>query len=324
MNRDEYPHSDAHGQTTDFGDGSLNSLHRSPSHDTTPIPDPYSEEPELQSQPSNLDDATAEIQLSTQTSTMRRAFCPTCGSPWPLDTDACQNCSEAKTWQPVDHAAVESPIRPVVSASALYFVILAANILFAIFGYVVGNGEDDAVFVYSIIFTSIVDSLIILIWSCVTLKDIKPCLTHLSSLRWYVAAVAIAPITFILATVICNFSENTLELENINYTKPFLDNGYSFVTVILLICVQPAIFEELAFRGIVIGALSRIMQQREVLIVSSALFMLLHLSLISFPHLFVIGLALGYLRLRTGSLYPGVLLHFTHNFFVVWYEYARV
>jgi len=41
--------------------------------------------------------------------------------------------------------------------------------------------------------------------------------------------------------------------------------------------------------------------------------MMIHLSVPSFPHLFLMGLALGYLRSRTGSLYAGMVLHFTHN-----------
>jgi membrane protease YdiL (CAAX protease family) len=38
---------------------------------------------------------------------------------------------------------------------------------------------------------------------------------------------------------------------------------------------------------------------------------------LEFPHRFVMGLMLGWLRARTGSLWPCVLAHFLHNGFVV-------
>ena len=56
---------------------------------------------------------------------------------------------------------------------------------------------------------------------------------------------------------------------------------------------------------------------RQSLFVTALMFGILHLSFVSLPHLFVMGLALGWLRMRTGSLLPGMALHFCHNFFAV-------
>ena len=84
--------------------------------------------------------------------------------------------------------------------------------------------------------------------------------------------------------------------------------------------MQPAIFEELASRGVIFGALERVLAVREAIMVSALLFMIIHLAVLSFPHLLVLGLVLGYLRVRTGSLYPGMVLHFTHNLLVVMSE----
>jgi membrane protease YdiL (CAAX protease family) len=59
------------------------------------------------------------------------------------------------------------------------------------------------------------------------------------------------------------------------------------------------------------------MPTREAVLISALMFMVLHLAVLSFPHLLVIGLVLGYVRVRSGSLYPCMLLHFTHNLLVV-------
>ena len=43
----------------------------------------------------------------------------------------------------------------------------------------------------------------------------------------------------------------------------------------------------------------------------------MHLSILSFPYLFTVGATLALVRRRTGSLYPGMLIHFLHNLVVI-------
>jgi membrane protease YdiL (CAAX protease family) len=92
--------------------------------------------------------------------------------------------------------------------------------------------------------------------------------------------------------------------------------------VVLFVAVQPAIFEELAFRGVIINALQRALSPFETVIVSALMFMILHLSFGRFPHTLALGLAAGFLRVRTKSLYPCMILHFSHNFMCVMAERA--
>jgi membrane protease YdiL (CAAX protease family) len=80
---------------------------------------------------------------------------------------------------------------------------------------------------------------------------------------------------------------------------------------------MPAVFEELAFRGVILTSLTRVMGSTEAGVVSAFMFMVLHLSVPSFPHLLLMGLALAYIRLKSGSVLPGMLLHFTHNLLCV-------
>ena len=55
------------------------------------------------------------------------------------------------------------------------------------------------------------------------------------------------------------------------------------------------------------------------MVVASALFAALHFSVLSFPYLFAVGMALGWVKWKTGSLYPPMLMHFLHNYVVVAY-----
>jgi membrane protease YdiL (CAAX protease family) len=43
----------------------------------------------------------------------------------------------------------------------------------------------------------------------------------------------------------------------------------------------------------------------------------MHFSIISFPYLFCVGMLLGWTKLKTGSLYPSMLIHFLHNLAVI-------
>lgn len=95
------------------------------------------------------------------------------------------------------------------------------------------------------------------------------------------------------------------------------ETGLSKATLVGLLCVFPGIFEEIGFRGLVQGKLLRAVSPGKALLYSSALFSAVHLSILSAPYLFLVGLLLGWTRQKTGSLYPPMVLHFLHNFLVL-------
>ncbi len=72
--------------------------------------------------------------------------------------------------------------------------------------------------------------------------------------------------------------------------------------------------EELVFRGLLWSALEkRGMRPGTVLVVTSAIFALTHLEPWRTPVLFIIGLALGYGRLRTGRIGASLVVHCSIN-----------
>lgn len=86
---------------------------------------------------------------------------------------------------------------------------------------------------------------------------------------------------------------------------------------IITFCVLPAILEEIAFRGLLQHWLHIAVKPITALLLASALFAALHFSLVSFWYLFLVGMLLGWLRYRTGSLYPAMVVHFLHNLIVL-------
>lgn len=93
--------------------------------------------------------------------------------------------------------------------------------------------------------------------------------------------------------------------------------GWPLWTAFLLISLAPGIFEELAFRGVIQTRLAQVMRPGEAMLVQAGMFSVLHLNPLIFLSHFAMGLGLGWLRERTQSLYPGMLLHAAWNAFVL-------
>ena len=75
--------------------------------------------------------------------------------------------------------------------------------------------------------------------------------------------------------------------------------------------------EELAFRGVIQSSLERVLNARDAWLIQAALFSVLHLYPLIFPSHFLMGLCFGYMRRRSRSIYPGMLLHACWNALVV-------
>ena len=80
----------------------------------------------------------------------------------------------------------------------------------------------------------------------------------------------------------------------------------------LTVAVLPALAEEFAFRGVVMGVLRR-HSAAMALLVSSAAFALMHGNFEQIPYTFCCGLLYGFITLKTNSLLPAVLCHFLNN-----------
>ena len=94
-------------------------------------------------------------------------------------------------------------------------------------------------------------------------------------------------------------------------------------TRLLLIAAIPAFVEELCFRGLALGGLKSRGPWFAVG-ATSVVFAAFHvvqpqgLFLDRFAPTLLLGLLLGTVRWRTGSVWPGMLLHFLHNGLMAW------
>lgn len=78
--------------------------------------------------------------------------------------------------------------------------------------------------------------------------------------------------------------------------------------------IYPAICEEFLYRGVILGLLMRSGNTRLAIVLQAAAFSVAHLVSLRLPWTFVFGLVMGWIRVRTGSLWACMALHFTFNF----------
>lgn len=89
-------------------------------------------------------------------------------------------------------------------------------------------------------------------------------------------------------------------------------NGMELLVTLLQMAVIPALVEEFAFRGVVLGML-RPYGDWFAIITSAFCFGIIHGNFIQFPFAFFLGIGLGYAVVRTGSLVPAIAVHFINN-----------
>ncbi|MFV0497228.1 MAG: lysostaphin resistance A-like protein [Candidatus Fimivivens sp.] len=102
---------------------------------------------------------------------------------------------------------------------------------------------------------------------------------------------------------------------NIFFYEPILALPSGIIGTMLYLLnmtVIPAVFEEIAFRGVIMQSLRRF-GDGFALLISACLFAMVHISPLSMPHAFLMGLIIGYFVLFTGSLHIGMIIHLVHN-----------
>ena len=236
-------------------------------------------------------------------------FCPRCGSEWQSHWKACPKCVCGGSGN--KSGSLWSGTKYLQQALILYFLIMAVT------GIGLLSAARPGQRVELVLILEAADSVIILFAVALFRKKVLPSLTRPAPLWVYALVPVAAVVMFATATTLLYCERRFLGVRSFNLDHRFLANGYGWTTIILAVCVQPAIFEELAFRGIVLPCLQTVLSTRDAVLVSALLFMTIHLSAPGIPYLFLVGLVLGYARVRTGTIVPGMLLHFLYNLLCV-------
>jgi membrane protease YdiL (CAAX protease family) len=102
----------------------------------------------------------------------------------------------------------------------------------------------------------------------------------------------------------------------IEFLSPKFDYPTGFFGIlisVLAIAVTPALVEEFSMRGMVMGHLR---QQGDgfAIVISAILFAMIHGNFVQIPFAFIMGLIIGYVVVKSGSIITGIAVHFINNF----------
>lgn len=141
----------------------------------------------------------------------------------------------------------------------------------------------------------------------VPLKRTKPALTALLVILAMGFSILGSYVSSLLDGFLSIFGEQAKMPELTQPTDPM-----GLILSLLVIAVAPALMEEFAFRGIILGSLRRFGDGFAIFI-SALMFGMFHGNLVQIPSAFIMGLALGFITVVSGSMWPAVLAHFLNN-----------
>ncbi|QDT52445.1 ABC-2 family transporter protein [Caulifigura coniformis] len=136
-----------------------------------------------------------------------------------------------------------------------------------------------------------------------------------------VAGAAAWPLAHEVVLLLSKSGLSTIGTEQLERAHGIIEAWKNVPFAVRLICIAivPAIFEELCFRGFLLGAIRRRTAPWAAVLITALAFGLFHilvggtLAIERLAPSTLLGLALGWIALRTGSVFPGIVFHILNN-----------
>jgi len=165
-----------------------------------------------------------------------------------------------------------------------------------------------------IILFDIITSVITILFVAFTFKDIKHSLKWNNfSIKRLLFYMATAVLFSIVVQLLVGMLNRSLFEEEYYYYYTFSRTAYPMLFMLLMIAVQPALIEELGYRGLIMSQLGRILDSKQVIFISAFVFALIHLSIFSMLWIIPFAIFLGYVKEKENTIWYGVVIHFMFN-----------
>lgn len=166
---------------------------------------------------------------------------------------------------------------------------------------------------YYILF-DILTTVITLAFVAVSFRHIKYALKWNNfSIKKLLIYMVIAVLFSIIVQFFVGMLNRNLFEEEYYYYFTFSRTSYPMLFMLLMIAVQPALVEELGFRGLIMSQLGRILDSKQVIFISAFVFALIHLSIFSMLWIMPFAIFLGYVKEKENTIWYGVVIHFMFN-----------
>lgn len=240
-------------------------------------------------------------------------FCPACSKPWRSGEPGLGPAPEP-VWDSETRIRKRAP-----EAYHLFFCYLAAVLLAAVLSLMLGGGPHAEM---NMLVLMTIAMAAVTLWAGLKHRDLlrgilrRPGITHPAFIAGLLGGAVLLVINFIYHDALQHWFEHELG-DGAKDRTNFYGAHLSLPAAFILWCLVPAVTEEIGFRGLMQTFLLRALTPGKAIFVSSLLFAAAHLSVLSFPYLLLVGMLLGWLLQKTGSVYPGIIIHAAHNFAVI-------
>jgi uncharacterized protein len=226
--------------------------------------------------------------------------CLACGAPFKPDAAFCASCGRRRGL--VDHA--------ITFVIWLYLALLAIQVI----GLIAGR-LDASPFPLTAIATLAMAATTVAVTATRARLVAAPYRRAGFSPLGYALILLAAPIILLAVDAYVDLIVRAFDLTRRDDLAGL--EGSSLPSILVIIAIAPPLFEELAFRGLMFGALERTLRRSEIYVLTSFAFAILHLSIPSLLTHLPLGLYFCWLRERSGSLWPSTFAHFCHNLGVI-------
>jgi membrane protease YdiL (CAAX protease family) len=209
---------------------------------------------------------------------------------------------------------------------ALMSPLIVAKLLgFPLVEHIGMTVENFGVFVLAVQVVGLLISLVIIAkklknngstWSIVGLKKFKPFQAARYIVGYYLILLSLLVALAIVAAIIIGFDVPATPNNESGGTGILTLMGNFWLTFILVVILAP-IIEEIVFRGILFSAIKKRYGLTIGVIGSSLVFTLVHFDPVQMISVLPLGVYLALMYHRTGSIYPGIILHATWNLLVL-------
>lgn len=241
--------------------------------------------------------------------------CAKCQNELPQNSTFCPQCGQVREVVP----ALKQDVFVSLKYSLSYYFLML--LIVCIYKLTSAFPKDF----YGVIAVDVVTSLVALAFAAIAFSSLEP-LYSLRNLKFNVVALVIggAVVAAGFVSFLAHFINVTISDDEFYNMYLFEDTRYPLLFAVISIGVQPAIFEEVAFRGFMFNEIDEITTPQTTVFITSILFGILHLSFIALIWLIPIGLVFAFLRMRYNTLWYGVVGHFFYNSSIVLIEYFGI
>ncbi len=134
---------------------------------------------------------------------------------------------------------------------------------------------------------------------------------------WFAAAAATPLVGMVVGLIVGMFLKESESLKEMSDLFRSIGTGGFLFPLAMMIGGMPAICEELLFRGYVQSRLTKRLPPIVAIGIASAVFAVFHLDPVHVVAVFPIGVWMGWLSFRSGSIFPAMLAHLINNVLAV-------